>query len=268
MVVEVRLCVERLNRHNLYRLFKMNKIYRTIWNESLGAWVAASELESARGKSSKSTLSVAVAAALIAVGASKTAYAQVPCGPTLLVQCVQSGVVGSLNNPVAVGATATATGGSAAALGASAVASGDNSVAVGSNAKSSSGSSVAVGNRATASGGVTIAIGLNSTATAGTSGSGSIAIGPNAISNANGVGVNNGSPIAIGYAANATGAGSQIAIGDTTTASGTDTIVIGNRASTVGGGIRRLLSESRLLPSARIRLCSEVRQVLLPTARL
>ncbi|MDR2852639.1 MAG: ESPR domain-containing protein, partial [Burkholderiaceae bacterium] len=27
----------------------MNKIYRTIWNETLGAWVAASEVDSARG---------------------------------------------------------------------------------------------------------------------------------------------------------------------------------------------------------------------------
>src|SRR5690554_3383185 len=30
----------------------MNKVYRSIWNESLGAWVAASELTSARGKRS------------------------------------------------------------------------------------------------------------------------------------------------------------------------------------------------------------------------
>lgn len=31
----------------------MNKSYRSIWNESLGAWVAASEITSARGKRSK-----------------------------------------------------------------------------------------------------------------------------------------------------------------------------------------------------------------------
>lgn len=32
----------------------MNKSYKTIWNESLGAWVAASELATGRGKSSRS----------------------------------------------------------------------------------------------------------------------------------------------------------------------------------------------------------------------
>ncbi|WP_157662089.1 ESPR domain-containing protein, partial [Burkholderia ubonensis] len=32
----------------------MNKSHRTIWNESLGAWVAVSELASARGKPKKS----------------------------------------------------------------------------------------------------------------------------------------------------------------------------------------------------------------------
>ncbi|WP_196489241.1 ESPR domain-containing protein, partial [Burkholderia cepacia] len=32
----------------------MNKIYRSIWNEALGVWVAASELTNARGKASRS----------------------------------------------------------------------------------------------------------------------------------------------------------------------------------------------------------------------
>ncbi|WP_414142674.1 ESPR-type extended signal peptide-containing protein, partial [Burkholderia cepacia] len=32
----------------------MNKIYRSIWNDALGVWVAASELTNARGKASKS----------------------------------------------------------------------------------------------------------------------------------------------------------------------------------------------------------------------
>ncbi|QFZ83828.1 hypothetical protein GFK26_14230 [Variovorax paradoxus] len=41
----------------------MNKSYRSIWNEALGAWVAASELTSARGKKSKSR--VATVAALV-----------------------------------------------------------------------------------------------------------------------------------------------------------------------------------------------------------
>ena len=31
----------------------MNRSYRTIWNESLGAWVAASEVNKAKGKRSR-----------------------------------------------------------------------------------------------------------------------------------------------------------------------------------------------------------------------
>ena len=33
----------------------MNRIYKTIWNEALGTWVAASEIDSARGKGSASS---------------------------------------------------------------------------------------------------------------------------------------------------------------------------------------------------------------------
>ena len=43
----------------------MNRSYRTIWNESLGAWVAASEISKSRGKRSKNTLAVAVLTSLL-----------------------------------------------------------------------------------------------------------------------------------------------------------------------------------------------------------
>ena len=42
----------------------MNRTYRSIWNEALGAWVAASEIDSARGKPNKSAVVVAAVAAL------------------------------------------------------------------------------------------------------------------------------------------------------------------------------------------------------------
>ncbi len=45
----------------------MNRIYFTIWNEVLGAWVAVSELDSARGKPKKSAVVAVVATALIGV---------------------------------------------------------------------------------------------------------------------------------------------------------------------------------------------------------
>ncbi|WP_414143923.1 ESPR-type extended signal peptide-containing protein, partial [Burkholderia stagnalis] len=44
----------------------MNKCYKTIWNEALGAWVAASENDAARGKPSKSKVAAAVALGALA----------------------------------------------------------------------------------------------------------------------------------------------------------------------------------------------------------
>ena len=45
----------------------MNKSYRSIYNESLGAWVAASEITSARGKKSSSKKSALASGAILAV---------------------------------------------------------------------------------------------------------------------------------------------------------------------------------------------------------
>lgn len=47
----------------------MNRAYRSIWNESLGTWVAVSELASARGKPKKSKVVQAAAVAVLALGA-------------------------------------------------------------------------------------------------------------------------------------------------------------------------------------------------------
>ena len=45
----------------------MNKSYRSIWNESLGAWVAASEITSARGKRSSSAAVISGAVLSVAL---------------------------------------------------------------------------------------------------------------------------------------------------------------------------------------------------------
>ncbi|WP_369598783.1 ESPR domain-containing protein, partial [Pseudomonas aeruginosa] len=45
----------------------MNKSYRTIWNEALGAWVAASENDAARGKPNKRGAIALVAMSFLAV---------------------------------------------------------------------------------------------------------------------------------------------------------------------------------------------------------
>ena len=42
----------------------MNKTYRSLWNESLGAWVAASEITSAGGKRSGTRVEAAAGSAL------------------------------------------------------------------------------------------------------------------------------------------------------------------------------------------------------------
>jgi trimeric autotransporter adhesin len=48
----------------------MNKVYKSVWNESIGAWVAVSENSPARGKSSTKKLALKLASASAAVGAS------------------------------------------------------------------------------------------------------------------------------------------------------------------------------------------------------
>jgi autotransporter adhesin len=54
----------------------MNKIYRTIWNETLGAWVAASEVDSARGRRGSVLSSVSAVALVTALTVSFTPVAQ------------------------------------------------------------------------------------------------------------------------------------------------------------------------------------------------
>ena len=44
----------------------MNKVYKTIWNESIGAWIAVGEDAAARGKSSKSRVGLNPCAAVLA----------------------------------------------------------------------------------------------------------------------------------------------------------------------------------------------------------
>ena len=58
----------------------MNRSFRSIWNEALGAWVAASEVCSARGKKSSSATLGAVVMATAAFGGASSAWAANECG--------------------------------------------------------------------------------------------------------------------------------------------------------------------------------------------
>src|SRR5438445_13498916 len=55
----------------------MNKICHTVWNDSLGAWVAVSEISTTRGKSNRlSSLKSTAAVVLVACVCMDGAYAQ------------------------------------------------------------------------------------------------------------------------------------------------------------------------------------------------
>jgi hypothetical protein len=71
-----------LSIRNFYRNgLSMNKSYRSVWNESLGAWVATSELTMSRGKRSKAKVVAGAATVLMAVTAwAPAAHAQVTVG--------------------------------------------------------------------------------------------------------------------------------------------------------------------------------------------
>ncbi|MGJ7489825.1 autotransporter outer membrane beta-barrel domain-containing protein [Variovorax sp. ZT4R33] len=58
----------------------MNSTFRSIWNESLGAWVAASELCAARGKKSSSSVLAAGLLAAVVCGGAPSAWAANECG--------------------------------------------------------------------------------------------------------------------------------------------------------------------------------------------
>lgn len=58
----------------------MNSTYRSIWNESLGAWVATSELCAARGKKSSSRVLAAGLLAAVICGSASSAWAANECG--------------------------------------------------------------------------------------------------------------------------------------------------------------------------------------------
>src|SRR5690349_7464643 len=57
----------------------MNKSYRSIWNEALGAWVAASETTRARGKRGGSRVALAAAASVLGLLSTSAQAQSVNC---------------------------------------------------------------------------------------------------------------------------------------------------------------------------------------------
>ncbi|MCW3641202.1 ESPR domain-containing protein [Burkholderia cenocepacia] len=79
----------------------MNKCYKTIWNEALGAWVAASENDASRGKPSKNKVAIAVALGALAFSGGGAFLSKVHAAPGLAVNmgttCYDYSTTGGLN---------------------------------------------------------------------------------------------------------------------------------------------------------------------------
>ncbi|WP_082391737.1 YadA-like family protein [Neisseria sp. 83E34] len=134
----------------------MNKNYRTIWNDALGAWVAVSEIEKAKGKPAGSRMecvscgqsqkgkwkfTLSMIAAVIGMtfgfsGSANAAFVNVQCkydtaDPESKNLICGNDAVANANQSVAVGTKAAARGKQAVAVGADTSAAGNSSVAIG-----------------------------------------------------------------------------------------------------------------------------------------
>ncbi len=204
----------------------MNKNYRTIWNDALGAWVAVSEIETAKGKPAGSSYASArcddnvvvspnhkndVAnirkiynisgwswSALLLNFALVTGFALMPASEAVAVTCHQYG-----------GTAATSPDATSFACGSGAKATGTNSVAIGNGAQATQGNATAFGSVAKATGGNSTAFGYNANA------------GPNW-------------GTAFGYNAAATGKNSPLAVGTETLSNGNSSVAIGDWATALG----------------------------------
>lgn len=206
----------------------MNKTYRSVWNESTGTWVAASENARARKKSGAKAAAVAVVG-LGALGAMGQAAAFSAAGGN-------DGSGGSNNNNVAIGSNAQAPYGGGIYVnfrdywarpdGSAVTPDGTGSyvysIAIGPNASapaSSGGTAIGTGALSGASG---VALGAYATS----SGKGGNAIGMSAV--ASGAG-----STAIGEAAVASGSNAY-ALGDSAWSSGTNSMAFGTNAVASG----------------------------------
>lgn len=132
----------------------MNKIYKVIWNATLGTWVAVSELAKGKTKSSKVKAIVGTASIGLMVTFSADVGAAYSAG---------SGTTPNGGGAIAIGGgtdyIATASGTDSIAMGGSAEAKETNALAVGKNAQSTGAGSTAIGSGTYAGSGGSVAIG-------------------------------------------------------------------------------------------------------------
>ncbi|WP_175841825.1 YadA-like family protein [Burkholderia arboris] len=224
----------------------MNKIYKTIWNESVRAWIVVHENAAACGKPARSARR-RVSGGLLVLGIAASGFA-----PGASAQVTMSGTnqgfgIGSTsrgsNTCVAIGASGSSNavtncgGADALALGNGATATGATSIAVGYSANAINNGDLALGASSFASGGAgnlsAVAVGRGSTAV----GEDALAVGNSASAQVNyGAAVGNFATVsarnalAVGNSSIAGGVAAT-AIGNFATATGTNAVAIG------GGGV-------------------------------
>ncbi|WP_265937145.1 ESPR-type extended signal peptide-containing protein, partial [Acinetobacter sp. WCHAc060033] len=228
----------------------MNKIYKVIWNATLGTWVAVSELAKGKTKSSKVTGIVGAATVAFMVTFSPEAVANLAvCGGTTPV----GAQFNTGSDATCYGAEAKATIGGAIAIGDNpsnkAIATGNDNLAIMSGATATSGDSTSTGNN--------IAIGHNAKATTTGGAQQATAVGSFAQATA-------GNATALGGTSKASGV-SSVAIGNGAQATATNDVVIGsgsasNRANNIsdqgitnirgGGSVNFATGDTKILAAS------------------
>ncbi|WP_327857945.1 ESPR-type extended signal peptide-containing protein [Acinetobacter guillouiae] len=146
----------------------MNKIYKVIWNATLSAWVAVSELAKGKTKSSKVTGIVGAVVAIVgAISFSPDAFAggYSAGGGNINAACSSTSTTTGQTGAIAIGGGDQAPCASqpyATAIGNNAKAASRGSIAIGSGAYANSGENVLDGKGAVAIGNDAVAIGKNS----------------------------------------------------------------------------------------------------------
>jgi len=202
----------------------MNKTYRSVWNESTGTWVAASEVAKSHGKKSRSSRKAQVALGFLSVaGLAGSAHAS----------AIDGGYIGSQSggNTIAIGTNASAstapggiaigaggtagmystkvTAGNATAIGIAATAAGSDSVAMGTNAMALASGAIVLGLNSTAKGSNGMALGASSTASTANS----VALGANSLANSSTLTTAGFAPVGGTPISAATAAGGEVSVG-------------------------------------------------------
>ena len=201
----------------------MNKVFKTVWNASLGVWVAVSETASSQKKgSNKLKKAAANAVATVAIGAATIGGVHAGWSngqgtvstDSIAIGTTEGKADASAEEATAVGSGAKAGSGSVS-LGFKAGSTGQDALALGANAKATGSSTIAMGSSAQATGVNSLSLGTSSSALA----KDATTIGAYALANQEGA-------TSIGQAAQAT-AIDAIAIGRGAKASGKNAIAVG-----------------------------------------